>query len=181
MHTNIINEIDFRFFNENKVFKPWEIEFKYLNISSSGGEAYKGLVRDFVAYCDKYKLKKPKAPIFFQKDHFGVYIFFYGIAAKDIVNINRNTSIFVNAEDKNGSFVYLSTAPSSSKGEEVFAVSINDSKVEFKVEWDILSYIEDSKVTSIRGWAFNSKLHQKPLDVQLFDNGKLKRIPSIHI
>ncbi|WP_158271664.1 glycosyltransferase [Limnohabitans sp. 2KL-1] len=175
MLSNIIKEIDFRFFNENKIFSPWEIEFRYLNISSSGGEAYKGLVRDFVTYCNRNKLKKPKAPIFFQKDHFGVHVYFYGITSKDIININRKTSISFIAEDKDGTFVYFSTVPNSPKGEEVFAVRLNDSSVEFKIEWDILSYIEDAKITSIRGWAFNSKLHQKPLDAQLFDNGKLKK------
>ena len=165
-----------RFSTESGEFFPYRIDAKS-NIIGKNKQFISMLVQKFVSNGKENKVKIDNYPIFYQKSHFSIQVYFLG---NDFEAYRVETDAFLRStlvyEDNLGYLMEFSIIPSETKGATQIRLTrkFDEKHCHLNFDWEITYNVESATAERISGWVFNKSLPTQPISLHVTENGRIK-------
>ncbi len=165
-----------RFSIESAEFFPYLIDDKS-NLIGKNRSFLAMLVQKFISNASENKIKIDNYPVFYQKSHFSIQVYFLG---NDSEAHRVETDAFLRSilisKDNFGYLMEYSIIPSETKGATQIRLTRNSDETycHLEFDWEITYNIESVSAERISGWVFNKKLPGQPISLHVTENGRIK-------
>lgn len=165
-----------RFSENNDEFFPYLIDDKS-NLISKNRSFLSILVQKFATNASVNNIKIANSPIFYQKNHFSIQVYFLG--DDHFSHYIENNTFLCSTLIYSDNFGYLmeySIIPAEIKGETTIKlVRKSDGQYcNLSFDWEIIFNIETASAEGMSGWVFNKKLPSQPISLHVTENGRIK-------
>ena len=166
----LLNEVLERFPIQG-LHTPWLIPCDQGDFLGQSNNLYLKEYEKFDIFCSTNKIKKIPRILFYQQDHFGIFLFLEGIDdAAEIKTNNPEIEIKVIHQSSLGMLVKAYVYPFKQLGLVEFEIQVQGISANLFISWDLNWNIENHAINRASGWIANKILPHKPIVINIFRN-----------
>ncbi|MBT8543369.1 glycosyltransferase [Polynucleobacter paneuropaeus] len=125
----------------------------------------------FEKFLSRNNLEKKTRILFYQPDHFGVYVFIENeFDVSKIILDNKNIIVKLIHESNNGILIKCVAIPFQPLGLIEFMISLRGNYANLFCSWDIQWNIETNTTSRVQGWLINKTLPTIPVVINIYRN-----------